>query len=63
MGSLLCDGIGNSVEIAGDGSPEDRVTLAFNILQAAGSSLDDVMKCKLGSHRVKRPFEKLQERY
>ena len=25
------------MEIAGDGSPEDRVTLAFNILQAAGS--------------------------
>ncbi len=37
IGSLLCDGIGNSIEVSGDGTTEDRVTLAFNILQAAGS--------------------------
>ncbi|HKP54983.1 MAG TPA: (E)-4-hydroxy-3-methylbut-2-enyl-diphosphate synthase [Chloroflexia bacterium] len=36
-GSLLCDGIGNSIEIAGDGTPDERVALAFNILQASGS--------------------------
>jgi hypothetical protein len=37
LGSLLCDGIGNSIEIAGDGSADERVTLAFNVLQAAGA--------------------------
>jgi (E)-4-hydroxy-3-methylbut-2-enyl-diphosphate synthase len=37
LGSLLCDGIGNSVEVAGDGTSEEHVALAFNILQAAGS--------------------------
>jgi (E)-4-hydroxy-3-methylbut-2-enyl-diphosphate synthase len=37
IGSLLCDGIGNSVEVDGDGTAEERVALAFNILQAAGS--------------------------
>lgn len=37
VGALLCDGIGNSVEVAGDGAADERVTLAFNILQAAGS--------------------------
>lgn len=37
LGSLLCDGIGNSIEITGDGSTEERVSLAFNILQAAGA--------------------------
>jgi (E)-4-hydroxy-3-methylbut-2-enyl-diphosphate synthase len=37
IGSLLCDGIGNSVEIAGDGTSEERLALAFNILQASGS--------------------------
>ncbi|MBF6614666.1 MAG: (E)-4-hydroxy-3-methylbut-2-enyl-diphosphate synthase [Chloroflexi bacterium] len=37
IGSLLCDGIGNSIEVSGDGTADDRVTLAFNILQAAGS--------------------------
>jgi (E)-4-hydroxy-3-methylbut-2-enyl-diphosphate synthase len=36
-GSLLCDGIGNSIEITGDGTADERVALAFNILQAAGS--------------------------
>ncbi len=37
IGSLLCDGIGNSIEISGDGTPDERVALAFNILQASGS--------------------------
>ena len=37
IGSLLCDGIGNSIEIAGDGTSDERVALAFNILQASGS--------------------------
>ncbi len=37
LGSLLCDGIGQSVEVEGAGTPDERVTLAFNILQAAGS--------------------------
>ena len=37
IGSLLCDGIGSSIEIAGDGTADDRVALAFNILQASGS--------------------------
>jgi (E)-4-hydroxy-3-methylbut-2-enyl-diphosphate synthase len=37
VGSLLCDGIGQSVELAGYGSAADGVSLAFNILQAAGS--------------------------
>lgn len=37
LGSLLCDGIGNSIEISGDGSNDERVALAYNILQAAGS--------------------------
>lgn len=36
-GSLLCDGIGNSIEISGDNTPDERVALAYNILQAAGS--------------------------
>lgn len=37
VGALLCDGIGNSVEIAGDGTSEEQVALTYNILQAAGS--------------------------
>jgi 4-hydroxy-3-methylbut-2-en-1-yl diphosphate synthase IspG/GcpE len=37
VGSLLCDGIGNSIEVGGDGTADDRVALAFNILQASGS--------------------------
>ncbi len=37
IGSLLCDGFGNSIEVGGDGTAEERVALAFNILQAAGS--------------------------
>jgi len=37
IGSLLCDGVGSSVEVGGDGSSEDQVALAYNILQASGS--------------------------
>lgn len=37
LGSLLCDGIGQSVEVNGDGTADERVELAFNILQAAGT--------------------------
>jgi (E)-4-hydroxy-3-methylbut-2-enyl-diphosphate synthase len=37
VGSLLCDGIGNSVGITGDGTDDEQVELAFNILQASGS--------------------------
>jgi (E)-4-hydroxy-3-methylbut-2-enyl-diphosphate synthase len=37
LGSLLCDGIGQSIEVNGGGTPDERVALAFNILQAAGS--------------------------
>lgn len=37
LGSLLCDGIGNSIAISIAGTEDDRVALAFNILQASGS--------------------------
>ncbi|MGA7733373.1 MAG: (E)-4-hydroxy-3-methylbut-2-enyl-diphosphate synthase [Chloroflexia bacterium] len=37
LGSLLCDGIGNSVEVNGSGTVDERVALAFNVLQAAGA--------------------------
>ncbi|MDQ3929200.1 MAG: (E)-4-hydroxy-3-methylbut-2-enyl-diphosphate synthase [Chloroflexota bacterium] len=37
LGSLLCDGIGQSIEISGTGTADERVALAFNILQAAGA--------------------------
>lgn len=37
LGSLLCDGIGQSIEIDGAGTADERVALAFNILQAAGA--------------------------
>jgi (E)-4-hydroxy-3-methylbut-2-enyl-diphosphate synthase len=37
IGSLLCDGIGQSIEIEGTGTADERVALAFNILQAAGA--------------------------
>ena len=33
----MCDGIGNSIEITGEGTPDERVSLAYNILQASGS--------------------------
>jgi (E)-4-hydroxy-3-methylbut-2-enyl-diphosphate synthase len=36
LGSLLCDGIGHSIEITGNGTADDRVALAYNVLQAAG---------------------------
>jgi (E)-4-hydroxy-3-methylbut-2-enyl-diphosphate synthase len=37
LGSLLCDGIGHSIEITGNGTADDRVALAYNVLQAAGA--------------------------
>jgi (E)-4-hydroxy-3-methylbut-2-enyl-diphosphate synthase len=37
LGSLLCDGIGQSVEITGAGAADERVALAYNVLQAAGA--------------------------
>jgi len=37
VGSLLCDGIGQSIEVDGSGTLDERVALAFNILQASGS--------------------------
>jgi (E)-4-hydroxy-3-methylbut-2-enyl-diphosphate synthase len=37
IGSLLCDGIGQSIEVNGGGTADERVALAFNILQAAGA--------------------------
>ena len=37
LGSLLCDGIGHSIEIMGNGTADDRVALAYNVLQAAGA--------------------------
>ncbi len=37
IGSLLCDGIGDAIEIAGQQDPLKAVRLAYNILQAAGS--------------------------
>jgi (E)-4-hydroxy-3-methylbut-2-enyl-diphosphate synthase len=46
LGSLLCDGIGDSVEIA-SGVPEQAEELAFNILQASGARLSrtDYVAC------------------
>jgi (E)-4-hydroxy-3-methylbut-2-enyl-diphosphate synthase len=46
LGSLLCDGIGDSVEIAA-GTPEQAEALAFNILQASGARLSrtDYVAC------------------
>jgi 4-hydroxy-3-methylbut-2-en-1-yl diphosphate synthase IspG/GcpE len=37
IGALLCDGIGNSVALAGSEPSEQRVALAYNVLQAAGA--------------------------
>jgi (E)-4-hydroxy-3-methylbut-2-enyl-diphosphate synthase len=37
LGALLCDGIGDVVEIAGERDPLKAVKLAYNILQAAGA--------------------------
>jgi len=36
LGSLLCDGLGDSVGLTSSGSDEDRSRLLFGILQAAG---------------------------
>ncbi|HEX6511078.1 MAG TPA: (E)-4-hydroxy-3-methylbut-2-enyl-diphosphate synthase, partial [Chloroflexota bacterium] len=46
LGSLLCDGIGDSIEIAA-GVPEQADELAFNILQASGARLSrtDYVAC------------------
>jgi (E)-4-hydroxy-3-methylbut-2-enyl-diphosphate synthase len=46
LGSLLCDGIGDSVEI-GAGAPQRAEELAFNILQASGARLSrtDYVAC------------------
>jgi len=37
IGALLCDGIGDAVELAGTGDRLPSVKLAYNILQAAGA--------------------------
>ena len=37
IGALLCDGIGDAVEITGNQDPLQSVKLAYNILQAAGA--------------------------
>jgi (E)-4-hydroxy-3-methylbut-2-enyl-diphosphate synthase len=39
LGSLLCDGLGDSVEIPGSLPPEARLELAFNVLQGAGARI------------------------
>ena len=39
LGSLLCDGIGDSVEIPGSLPPEQRLELTFNVLQGAGARI------------------------
>ena len=46
LGSLLCDGIGDSVQVAA-GSPEAADALAMNILQASGTRLSrtDYVAC------------------
>jgi (E)-4-hydroxy-3-methylbut-2-enyl-diphosphate synthase len=36
LGSLLCDGIGDSIQLGRGISPESDLTLAYNVLQAAG---------------------------
>ncbi|HEV7665415.1 MAG TPA: (E)-4-hydroxy-3-methylbut-2-enyl-diphosphate synthase [Chloroflexota bacterium] len=36
LGSLLCDGLGDSVGLTAPGAPEDMTRLLFGILQAAG---------------------------
>jgi (E)-4-hydroxy-3-methylbut-2-enyl-diphosphate synthase len=37
IGALLCDGIGDAVEITGETEPLKAVKLAYNILQSAGT--------------------------
>lgn len=39
LGSLLCDGIGDSVEIPGSLHPKERLELTFTVLQGAGSRI------------------------
>jgi (E)-4-hydroxy-3-methylbut-2-enyl-diphosphate synthase len=39
LGSLLCDGIGDSVELAGRLAAERRLELTFNVLQGAGARI------------------------
>jgi (E)-4-hydroxy-3-methylbut-2-enyl-diphosphate synthase len=39
LGSLLCDGIGDSVEVPGGLPPEQRLELTFNVLQGAGARI------------------------
>jgi (E)-4-hydroxy-3-methylbut-2-enyl-diphosphate synthase len=39
LGSLLCDGIGDSVELPGGLAAERRLELAFNVLQGAGARI------------------------
>jgi (E)-4-hydroxy-3-methylbut-2-enyl-diphosphate synthase len=39
LGSLLCDGIGDSVEVPGRLGPEARLELTFNVLQGAGARI------------------------
>jgi (E)-4-hydroxy-3-methylbut-2-enyl-diphosphate synthase len=36
LGSLLCDGLGDSVAVEAPGTDEDHLRLLFNVLQAAG---------------------------
>jgi (E)-4-hydroxy-3-methylbut-2-enyl-diphosphate synthase len=36
LGSLLCDGLGDSVALSAPGTDEDHLRLLFNVLQAAG---------------------------
>ena len=37
IGSLLCDGVGDSVEIAADLAPAKNIELCYNVLQGAGA--------------------------
>jgi (E)-4-hydroxy-3-methylbut-2-enyl-diphosphate synthase len=47
LGSLLCDGIGDAVYVAGAGGTARETVMAFNILQAAGTRLSktDYVAC------------------
>src|SRR5207302_8814900 len=39
FGSLLCDGLGDSVAVTAPGTDEDHLRLLFNVLQAAGGRI------------------------
>lgn len=39
IGSLLCDGIGDAIQIQGDAAPGAAIRLAYNVLQAAGARI------------------------